>query len=127
MMLWIGLGLVVVAVVAFVAMEGVSYVAHRWVMHGPGMGWHGSHHAPATGRFERNDLFPLTFPVIGTVHYTDSFGDCRDGCTRRHEGIDIMGTKLLHEVAAAAGRVTFVRADGRWQIMAKVFHYDLMS
>jgi hypothetical protein len=23
--------------------------------------------------------------------------------------------------------LTFVRVDGRWQIMAKVFHYDLMS
>jgi len=53
----------------------------------------------------------ITFPVIGTVHYVDDFGDCRDGCRRRHEGIDIMGTKLLHEVAAADGRVTFVRAD----------------
>ena len=31
---------------AFVAMEGVSYAGHRWVMHGPGMGWHRSHHAP---------------------------------------------------------------------------------
>ena len=43
----------------FVAMEGVSYAAHRWVMHGRGMGWHRSHHAPPAARFERNDRFPL--------------------------------------------------------------------
>lgn len=53
------------AVVAFVAMEVVSYLAHRFVMHGPGMVWHRSHHVPATGRFERNDLFPACFSVVG--------------------------------------------------------------
>ncbi|MCY7299578.1 MAG: sterol desaturase family protein [Ilumatobacteraceae bacterium] len=50
---------------AFVAMEGVSYAAHRWVMHGPGMVWHRSHHAPSTTRLEANDLFPVVFSVIG--------------------------------------------------------------
>lgn len=60
---------VVAFVVAFVAMEGVSYATHRWLMHGPGMGWHASHHAPAQGRFERNDLFPLVFSVIGFVAF----------------------------------------------------------
>lgn len=54
-------------VVAFVAMEGVSYALHRWVMHRAGMVWHASHHAPPRGRMERNDLFPLCFSVIGIV------------------------------------------------------------
>lgn len=54
-------------VAAFVAMEGVSYAAHRWVMHGPGMGWHRSHHVAPIGRFERNDLFPLCFSVVGVA------------------------------------------------------------
>ena len=57
----------VVGIVAFVAMEGVSYATHRWVMHGAGMVWHRSHHAPAVGRFERNDLFPLCFSSVGVV------------------------------------------------------------
>ncbi|HEX6659849.1 MAG TPA: sterol desaturase family protein [Ilumatobacter sp.] len=52
---------------AFVAMEAVSYALHRWVMHGPGMVLHASHHAPPGGRFERNDLFPAGFAVIGVV------------------------------------------------------------
>lgn len=52
-------------VASFLAMEGVSYAAHRWVMHGFGMGWHRSHHVPSTSRFERNDLFPATFSVVG--------------------------------------------------------------
>jgi beta-carotene 3-hydroxylase len=53
----------VVFVSAFVAMEAVSYSAHRWVMHGPAMAWHRSHHAPPRGRFERNDVFPVVFSL----------------------------------------------------------------
>jgi beta-carotene 3-hydroxylase len=55
---------VLLVVVSFLVMEGVSYAAHRWVMHGPGMGWHRSHHRPPVGRFERNDLFPVCFSVV---------------------------------------------------------------
>jgi beta-carotene 3-hydroxylase len=57
------------SLLAFLAMEAVSYLAHRFVMHGPGMGWHRSHHAGGaslmkrTG-FEANDLFPVTFAAV---------------------------------------------------------------
>lgn len=49
-----------VVIGAFLGMEGVSYLAHRFLMHGPGMGWHRSHHVPTEGAFEKNDLYPLT-------------------------------------------------------------------
>lgn len=52
---------------AFLLMELVSYASHRWVMHGVGMAWHRSHHAPPKGRFERNDLFPLSFSAVGVL------------------------------------------------------------
>jgi beta-carotene 3-hydroxylase len=42
-------------------MEPVAYLAHRFVMHGPGMAWHRSHHLPRQGLVERNDRFPLVF------------------------------------------------------------------
>jgi beta-carotene 3-hydroxylase len=54
----------IVVLVAFVAMEAVSYLAHRFVMHGPGMGLHRSHHRTRPGRFEANDLFPVTFAAV---------------------------------------------------------------
>lgn len=59
------LALLAVASGGFIAMEGVSYATHRWIMHGPGMRWHRSHHVPAQGRFEKNDLFPVFFSTIG--------------------------------------------------------------
>ncbi|MGZ8282038.1 MAG: sterol desaturase family protein, partial [Allosphingosinicella sp.] len=46
-----------------IAMEGVAYVAHRWVMHGPGWFLHASHHRPRPGRFELNDLYAAIFAV----------------------------------------------------------------
>jgi beta-carotene 3-hydroxylase len=46
-----------------VAMEGVAYVAHRWVMHGPGWFLHASHHRPRLGMWEANDLYALIFAV----------------------------------------------------------------
>ena len=47
----------------------------------------------------------ITFPVDGTVHYSDDFGDCREGCTRHHDGNDLLGAKLMHEVAANNGTI----------------------
>jgi beta-carotene 3-hydroxylase len=48
-------------VATIIVMEGVAYVAHRWVMHGFGWFLHASHHRPRTGRWEANDLYALIF------------------------------------------------------------------
>ena len=44
-------------------MEGFAYVAHRWLMHGPGWFLHKSHHRPRTSTFELNDLYAVIFAV----------------------------------------------------------------
>jgi beta-carotene 3-hydroxylase len=44
-------------------MEGVAYVAHRWVMHGPGWFLHESHHRPRDGFWELNDLYAVIFAI----------------------------------------------------------------
>lgn len=44
-------------------MEGVAYVAHRWIMHGVGWFLHESHHRPRTGRWELNDLYAVIFAL----------------------------------------------------------------
>ncbi|HVF33670.1 MAG TPA: sterol desaturase family protein [Acidimicrobiales bacterium] len=55
----------IVVLLSFVAMEAVSYLAHRFVMHGPGMGLHRSHHRVRTeSRFEANDVFPVAFAAV---------------------------------------------------------------
>ncbi len=52
---------------ALLAMEGVAWATHRFLMHGPCWSWHASHHAPRRGGFERNDLFGLVFAVLCTA------------------------------------------------------------
>lgn len=50
--------------VAFIAMEPVTYAAHRWVMHGAGWILHRSHHGAQAGRLEANDAFPVIFAAL---------------------------------------------------------------
>ncbi|MBA1204097.1 beta-carotene hydroxylase [Pseudomonas capeferrum] len=49
------------------AMEGVAYLAHKYIMHGWGWGWHRSHHEPRTGWFEKNDLYAVVFAGLAIV------------------------------------------------------------
>ena len=58
------LGLVLLA---FVAMEPVTALTHRLVMHGIGERLHRSHHRPTAGRWEANDAFPVMFAAVVLV------------------------------------------------------------
>jgi beta-carotene 3-hydroxylase len=60
---------VVIAVLAFVAMEPITALTHRVVMHGAGKPLHRSHHrrvrpGEREQRWEANDLFPLMFAAL---------------------------------------------------------------
>ena len=64
--LWTG---VAVTIAAFVLMEPLTAVTHRWVMHGFGIGLHRSHHrrvrpGESPRRWEANDAYPVMFAAI---------------------------------------------------------------
>ena len=65
--------LVVIGVVAFVAMEGFTYLAPRFVMHGIGWALHRSHHQPSAEWFEANDVFPCIGAAIAMVGFAVGF------------------------------------------------------
>lgn len=52
---------------AFVAMEGVAWFTHKYVMHGLLWTLHRDHHQPHEGWFERNDFFFLIFAIPGFI------------------------------------------------------------
>ena len=54
-------------VATVIGMEGFAYVAHRWVMHGPGWFLHESHHRERPGNWELNDLYAAIFAVPSIV------------------------------------------------------------
>lgn len=65
-------------VAAFLAMEGVAWATHKYIMHGFLWRWHEDHHRPYTGIFEKNDLFGVVFstPAIAFMmlglHYRET-------------------------------------------------------
>ena len=52
----------------------------------------------------------IVFPVQEKVSYSDDWGAPRAG-GKTHQGNDLMGAKLDHEVAATDGTVTSLRVD----------------
>jgi len=70
-LLYIGITLVTVA-----AMEFVAWAAHKYLMHGWLWIWHEDHHRPHhadDGFFEKNDLFFLVFAVPSFFSYLIGF------------------------------------------------------
>ena len=47
----------------FVAMEGVAWFAHKYLMHGTMWFFHADHHVHEPGFFEKNDAFFLIFAI----------------------------------------------------------------
>ena len=53
-----------IVLISVIVMEIFAWVIHKYVMHGPGWGWHESHHTETEGLFEKNDLYAVVFSFI---------------------------------------------------------------
>jgi beta-carotene 3-hydroxylase len=94
-----------IVLVTVAAMELFSIVAHKYVMHGFGWGWHQSHHEARSGWFEKNDLFAVVFAGVAiALIYAGSRG---------HHPLEWIGAGMT-----AYGMLYFVAHDGlvhgRW-------------
>lgn len=56
-----------IVLVTLVAMEGVAWLSHKYLMHGAGWAWHASHHGERQGWFEKNDLYAFCFAGLAIV------------------------------------------------------------
>ena len=54
---------IVIAFVVFGLMEGITWLTHKYVMHGFLWYLHEDHHQKGTGFFEKNDAFFLIFAI----------------------------------------------------------------
>ncbi len=54
---------ILIVLATFVVMEGITWVTHKYVMHGFLWYLHKDHHQPGPGFFEKNDLFFVIFAV----------------------------------------------------------------
>ncbi|ADU71421.1 sterol desaturase family protein [Pantoea sp. At-9b] len=64
-MIWLANILILLS--AVVMMEVAATLAHKYIMHGWGWGWHLSHHEPHDGGFELNDLYALIFAALAVL------------------------------------------------------------
>jgi beta-carotene 3-hydroxylase len=48
-----------IVMATILAMEGVAWGSHKYIMHGFGWAWHRDHHEPHDKLLEKNDLFGL--------------------------------------------------------------------
>ena len=60
-MSWLEVFLTVMS--SLVGMELFAWVAHKYIMHGWGWGWHRDHHEPHDNALEKNDLYG----IVGAV------------------------------------------------------------
>ena len=92
--------IVLTAVAAFVAMEGFTYLTHRFVMHGVAWTLHRSHHVPAAERFEANDVFPCIGAAIAMVGFAIGFNVPMPGLVAVGVGVTAYGVAYMfvHDV-----------------------------
>lgn len=73
-MIWLQNSLIVLA--AFVAMEAVAWLAHKYLMHGLLWRLHKDHHQPHEGKvFEKNDYFFVIFALPAMLSFYAGFDD----------------------------------------------------
>jgi beta-carotene 3-hydroxylase len=53
------LAITLIVLATFLAMEGVAWASHKYIMHGFGWAWHRDHHEPHDRLLEKNDLYAL--------------------------------------------------------------------
>ena len=68
------------------------------------------HAAGGAGWNSNTGIYEMVFPVDEPHSYRDTWGACRDGCSRPHEGTDIFAAKMTLVFAAASGTVGWVNA-----------------
>ena len=92
--------IVLTAVAAFVAMEGFTYLTHRFVMHGVAWTLHRSHHQSTAERFEANDVFPCIGAAIAMIGFAIGFNVPMPGLVAVGAGVSAYGAAYMfvHDV-----------------------------
>ncbi len=56
--------IIAIIIATVLAMEGVAWASHKYIMHGFGWNWHRDHHEPHDKILEKNDLFAAVGAAI---------------------------------------------------------------
>ncbi len=112
-MIWL---YILITLATFIVMEGVTWLTHKYVMHGFLWYLHEDHHQPTGHIFEKNDAFFLIFAVpsflsilLGAMHqnyYSVSIG----------AGVAMYGAAyfLVHEIIIHQRFKLFTRSNNKY-------------
>ena len=53
-----------IVILSILAMEGIAWASHKYIMHGFGWAWHRDHHEPHDNLLEKNDLYGIVGAVM---------------------------------------------------------------
>ena len=53
----------ITTLMAFILMEFIAILSHKYIMHGPGWFLHKSHHKKHNNKFELNDIYFIFFSI----------------------------------------------------------------
>jgi predicted SnoaL-like aldol condensation-catalyzing enzyme len=79
---------------------------------------------PPSGWNPDSGVYEMRFPIDGPNSYGDTWGACRDGCSRSHEGTDIFGKKMTPVVAVADGTVGWMHDTQGGKCCAMALNHD---
>lgn len=64
----------------------------------------------ASPQASAGDTSEIYFPVVGENTYSDTYGACRGaGCSRSHQGVDIIADRMVPVVAVADGTIGWIK------------------
>jgi len=111
---------ILIVVCTFVAMEGVAWLTHKYVMHGVCWFLHRDHHVKESeGFLERNDFFFLIFAIPGIICL--ALGSFYHANTALYIGVGItvygLAYFLVHEIFIHQ-RIKFFRNTDNWYFKA---------
>ena len=89
-----------IALVTFLLMEGITWLTHRYIMHGFLWFLHKDHHQPGKGFFEKNDFFFLIFAIPGWLCIMLGWSHANWWVVSIGAGITLYGVAyfLVHEI-----------------------------
>jgi beta-carotene 3-hydroxylase len=105
-----------IALLSFVLMEGITWLTHRYVMHGFLWYLHEDHHKKGKGFFEKNDAFFFIFAVPSWLCIMLGSMNQAYGVVSIGAGIALYGFAyfLVHEVIIHQRFKWFSRSNNRY-------------
>jgi beta-carotene 3-hydroxylase len=113
-MSWIIYPLIVIA--TFLLMEGITWLTHKYIMHGFLWYLHKDHHQPHEGFFEKNDFFFLIFAIPGWLCIMLGWSHLNWWVVSIGAGITMYGVAyfIVHEIIIHQRFKFFSRSNNRY-------------